>query len=167
MILLFISETDASGSEASVCFHSTSFMPCFLGQCESPSGSHSAYWQAPVFCFASRHLMKGVLALEKLSRSAYETILPYIRMTACGTVYPCSIAERKQYGETLVSGACNACCRSDAPVLFSTAKRPVWSCDTRNIASQKLAEKLGFERVSEYTTINLWSCYAEGQPDCA
>ncbi len=36
---------------------------------------------------------------------------------------------------------------------FAQRKRPVWSCDTGNIASQKLAEKLGFERVSEYTTI--------------
>ena len=32
-------------------------------------------------------------------------------------------------------------------------KLPVWSCDTGNIASRKLAEKLGFSVVAEYTTI--------------
>ncbi len=32
-------------------------------------------------------------------------------------------------------------------------KRPVWACDTGNTASRRLAEKLGFSIVSEYTTI--------------
>lgn len=32
-------------------------------------------------------------------------------------------------------------------------KRPVWSCDTGNTASRRLAEKLGFSVLSEYTTI--------------
>lgn len=36
---------------------------------------------------------------------------------------------------------------------FEEHKRPVWSCDEGNSASRKLAEKLGFVRVSEYTTI--------------
>ena len=34
-------------------------------------------------------------------------------------------------------------------------KRPVWSCDSTNIASRRLAEKVGFEVVSEYTTIKI------------
>lgn len=32
-------------------------------------------------------------------------------------------------------------------------KRPVWACHADNIASRKLAEKLGFAKVSEYMTI--------------
>ena len=36
---------------------------------------------------------------------------------------------------------------------FEQRKRPVWSCDVNNIASQKIAEKLGFVNHSEYTTI--------------
>ena len=36
---------------------------------------------------------------------------------------------------------------------FEQHKRPVWSCDANNIASQKIAEKLGFVKHSEYVTI--------------
>ncbi|MBR4510985.1 MAG: GNAT family N-acetyltransferase [Ruminococcus sp.] len=36
---------------------------------------------------------------------------------------------------------------------FEEHKRPVWSCDEGNSASRKLAEKLGFVLVSEFTTI--------------
>lgn len=36
---------------------------------------------------------------------------------------------------------------------YEQHKRPVWSCDVNNIASQKTAEKLGFVKCSEYTTI--------------
>ncbi|MBQ9610133.1 MAG: GNAT family N-acetyltransferase [Lachnospiraceae bacterium] len=36
---------------------------------------------------------------------------------------------------------------------FEHHKRPVWSCDANNIASQKIAKKLGFIKCSEYTTI--------------
>lgn len=36
---------------------------------------------------------------------------------------------------------------------FEHHKRPVWSCDANNLASQKIAEKLGFIKCSEYTTI--------------
>lgn len=36
---------------------------------------------------------------------------------------------------------------------FEQHKRPVWSCDVNNIASQKTAEKLGFVKHSEYITI--------------
>ena len=36
---------------------------------------------------------------------------------------------------------------------FERHKRPVWSCDANNIASQKTAEKLGFVKNSEYVTI--------------
>ena len=36
---------------------------------------------------------------------------------------------------------------------FEQRKRPVWSCDANNTASQKIAEKLGFVKYSEYTTI--------------
>lgn len=38
---------------------------------------------------------------------------------------------------------------------FEQHKHPVWACDSNNIASQKLALKLGFEKVSECTTIKL------------
>lgn len=38
---------------------------------------------------------------------------------------------------------------------FEQHKRPVWSCDVNNIASQKIAEKLGFVKHSEYVTIRL------------
>ena len=36
---------------------------------------------------------------------------------------------------------------------FEQHTRPVWSCDANNIASQKIAEKLGFVKHSEYFTI--------------
>ena len=36
---------------------------------------------------------------------------------------------------------------------FMQGKRPVWSCDAANLASQKLAEKAGFQKVSAYTVI--------------
>ena len=36
---------------------------------------------------------------------------------------------------------------------FEQHKRPVWSCDVNNTASQKIAEKLGFVKQSEYITI--------------
>lgn len=36
---------------------------------------------------------------------------------------------------------------------FEQHKSPVWSCDAMNIASQIIAEKLGFVKTSEYTTI--------------
>ena len=36
---------------------------------------------------------------------------------------------------------------------FEQHKRPVWSCDANNTASQKMAEKLGFVKHSEYFTI--------------
>ena len=36
---------------------------------------------------------------------------------------------------------------------FEQHKRPVWSCDANNTASQKIAEKLGFVKHSEYFTI--------------
>ena len=36
---------------------------------------------------------------------------------------------------------------------FEQYKSPVWSCDVKNIASQKIAEKIGFVKSSEYTTI--------------
>lgn len=36
---------------------------------------------------------------------------------------------------------------------FEQYKSPVWSCDVKNIASQKIAEKIGFVKASEYTTI--------------
>lgn len=36
---------------------------------------------------------------------------------------------------------------------FQQQKRPVWACHSNNIASQKLAEKLGFVKVSECFTI--------------
>ncbi len=36
---------------------------------------------------------------------------------------------------------------------FEQRKRPVWSCDVNNVASQKTAEKLGFVKHSEYVTI--------------
>ena len=36
---------------------------------------------------------------------------------------------------------------------FEQRKRPIWSCDANNTASQKIAEKLGFVKSSEYITI--------------
>lgn len=36
---------------------------------------------------------------------------------------------------------------------FENNKHPIWSCDTANTSSQILAEKLGFIKVSSYTTI--------------
>ncbi len=36
---------------------------------------------------------------------------------------------------------------------FEQSKRPIWQCDVNNTASQKLAEKLGFVKSSEYITI--------------
>lgn len=36
---------------------------------------------------------------------------------------------------------------------FQQNKRPVWACHSNNIASQKLAEKAGFEKVSECFTL--------------
>ena len=36
---------------------------------------------------------------------------------------------------------------------FEQHKRPIWSCDAYNTASQKIAEKLGFVKHSEYITI--------------
>ncbi|MDE7364383.1 MAG: GNAT family N-acetyltransferase, partial [Ruminococcus sp.] len=36
---------------------------------------------------------------------------------------------------------------------FQQHKRPVWACHSNNIASQKLAEKVGFVKVSECFTI--------------
>lgn len=36
---------------------------------------------------------------------------------------------------------------------FEQHKRPVWACHSNNIASQKLAEKLGFVKISECCTI--------------
>ena len=37
--------------------------------------------------------------------------------------------------------------------VLAQQKRPVWACDAANTASQKLAEKLGFVRTGECTTI--------------
>ena len=36
---------------------------------------------------------------------------------------------------------------------FEQHKRPIWSCDINNIASQKIAEKAGFVKATEYSTI--------------
>lgn len=36
---------------------------------------------------------------------------------------------------------------------FAQQKHPLWACDAGNTASQRVAEKAGFRKVSEYTTI--------------
>ena len=36
---------------------------------------------------------------------------------------------------------------------FQQNKRPVWACDSNNTASQKLAEKIGFEKTAECYTV--------------
>ncbi len=36
---------------------------------------------------------------------------------------------------------------------FEQHKRPVWACHSKNIASQKLAEKIGFVKISECDTL--------------
>lgn len=42
-----------------------------------------------------------------------------------------------------------------AAYVLSIGKKPVWACHSENIASRKTAEKIGFEKVGECSTIHL------------
>lgn len=42
-----------------------------------------------------------------------------------------------------------------AEYVLSIGKKPVWACHSENIASRKTAEKIGFEKVGECSTIHL------------
>lgn len=42
-----------------------------------------------------------------------------------------------------------------AAYVLSIGKKPVWACHCENIASRKTAEKIGFEKVGECSTIHL------------